>query len=211
MENNEQKNINNNENDSRKKLDILKNDIYKSIANEFNISKDTAEKLTNLKKETWYQSHNSLKKELESNTTIDSNDKNKILSLTSERLNSLYNAISWAEKLTRKEYIDSLEIVKIWNKSALSKKLFPKMYDKSVDPENKSDQIIWFCLWWLDSCFTTIKFLFDIWSWIIKTPNHTYLVISWKWEYKKLDKNTFILAFGVSLIIIFYIIYYYII
>jgi hypothetical protein len=76
-----------------------------------------------------------------------------------------------------------------------------------VKPENTKDQILWFCLWWVDTCSTTIKFLFDIWAWVVKTPNHTYLIISWKWEYKKLDKKTFILALAVSTISIGYIIY----
>jgi hypothetical protein len=77
-----------------------------------------------------------------------------------------------------------------------------------VKPENTTDQILWFCLWWVDTCSTTIKFLFDIWTWVIKTPSHTYLVISWKWQYKKLDKKTFILAMSISVSVFLYFIYY---
>lgn len=201
-ENNEKKELN-----SREKLDLLKKEIYQSIASEFDISHITAEKLTALKKETKINWVENLKKELETNKHIEVNDKNKILSLTAERLDNLYKAISWAEKLTQKEFIDELEIVQIWNNTSLSKKLFPKLYEKAVNPENKADQIMGFCLWWLDSCSTTIKFLFDIWAWVTLTPKHTYLIISWKWQYKKLDKKTFILALLASILSIGYIIY----
>lgn len=202
-------NENNEDNEltSKQKLELLKKEVYQSIAKEFNISTETAKKLSSLKSETWLNNFDSLKKEVENNNKFDLNDKNNILSLTSENLQNLYNAISWAEKLTNKEFIDELEIIKIWTGDSLSKKLFPKLYEKAVKPENTKDQILWFCLWWVDTCSTTIKFLFDIWAWVVKTPNHTYLIISWKWEYKKLDKKTFILALAVSTISIGYIIY----
>ncbi len=201
-------NENNEDNEltSKQKLELLKKDIYQSISKEFNISNKTTNELSSLKKETLLNVDN-LKQEIEKNKSIDLNDKNNILSLTSERLNDLYNAISWAKKITDNEFIDELEVIKIWNKSSLSQKLFPNLYTKSINPENTWDQIMWFCLGWLDTCSTTIKFLFDIWAGVVKTPNHTYLIISWKWEYKKLDKKTFILALVVSITSIVYIIY----
>ena len=197
----------NNELSSREKLDLLKKEVYQSIAKEFNISHKTAEKLALLKKETWLTWSENLKKEIENNTQIDLNDRDSILSLTWERLQNLYNAISWALKLTNKEYLDEIEVIKIWDNSSLSKKLFPKLYEKAINPEKTSDQIMWFCLWWLDSCSTTIKFLYDIWAWVTLTPHHTYLIITGKWEYKKLDKKLFILAFVISIISFWYIIY----
>lgn len=201
-------NENNEDNEltSKQKLELLKKDIYQSISKEFNISDKTTNELSLLKKETLLNVDN-LKQEIEKNRSIDLNDKNNILSMTLERLNDLYNAISWAKKITENEFIDELEVIKIWDKSSLSQKLFPNLYTKSINPENTWDQIMWFCLGWLDSCSTTIKFLFDIWAWVTKTPNHTYLIISWKWQYKKLDKKTFILALVVSAISIWYIIY----
>jgi sRNA-binding carbon storage regulator CsrA len=42
----------NNELNSREKLDLLKKEIYQSISKEFNVSNDTAKKLTDLKKDT---------------------------------------------------------------------------------------------------------------------------------------------------------------
>lgn len=197
----------NNELSSREKLDLLKKEVYQSIAKEFNISHKTAEKLALLKKETWLIWSENLKKEIENNTQIDLNDKDNILSLTWERLQNLYNAILWAEKLTNKEYLDEIEVIKIWDKTSLSKKLFPKLYEKAINPEKTTDQIMWFCLWWLDSCSTTIKFLYDIWAWVTLTPHHTYLIITWKWEYKKLNKKIFILALVISIISLWYIIY----
>jgi len=98
-------------------------------------------------------------------------------------------------------------VIKIWDNTSLSKKLFPKLHDKAINPENKTDQIVWFCLWWLDSCSTTIKFLYDIWTWVTLTPHHTYLIISWKWQYKNLDKKIFILALVVTVISFTYLFY----
>lgn len=192
---------------SRQRLDLLKNEVYQSIAKEFNVSYKTAERLSQLKTETWLNSLTSLKKELDKNQNIDENDKNNLLSLEKSRLQDFYNAITWAEKITRLEVVKDLEIINIWDKDWLSQKLFPNLLKKAINPEDTKDQIIWFCLWWLDSCSTTIKFLFDIWSGAIKSPHHTYLIISWKWQYKKLDKRTFILAMIVSLISFWYIIY----
>lgn len=197
----------NNELNSREKLDLLKKEIYQSISKEFNVSNDTAKKLTDLKKDTWLNSIDNLKIEIAKNKQIDSVDRDNILSLTWEKLQNLYNAISWAEKLTKYEFIQDIEIIKIWNNNCLSKKLFPKLHNKAINPENKTDQIVWFCLWWLDSCSTTIKFLFDLWAWLTLTPHHTYLIISWKWQYKKLDKNIFILALIITIISFLYILF----
>ncbi len=193
---------------SRQRLDLLKNEVYQSIAKEFNVSYKTAERLSLLKTETWLSSLNSLKKELWNNNQIDSKDKDNLLSLENNRLQDLFNAISWAEKITNKEIVDDIEFIQIWDNDWLSKTLFPKLFEKATNPESPWDQVLWFCLWWLDSCSTTIKFLFDIWSWAILSPKHTYMIISWKWQYKKLDKKTFILALVVSLVSFWYLIYY---
>lgn len=192
---------------SRQRLDLLKNEVYQSISKEFNVSYKTAERLSNLKTETWLNSLNSLKIELWNNKLIDSKDRNNLLSLENNRLQDLYNALKWADKITSKEAIENIEVIQIWNNDWLSKNLFPKLYEKSINPENPADQVLWFCLGWLDSCSTTIKFLFDIWSWAILSPHHTYLIISWKWQYKKVDKKNFILALILSILWILYIIY----
>lgn len=192
---------------SRQRLDLLKNEVYLSIAKEFNVSYKTAERLSLLKTEAWLNSLAILKEELWNNQQIDLNDKKNLLSLENSRLQELYNAIRWAEKLTSFETIKDLEIIHIWNKNSLSKKLFPSLYNKAINPENWWDQIIWFCLWWLDSCSTTIKFLFDIWAWVTLSPHHTYIIISWKWQYRKVDRKTFILAFIVFISILWYLVY----
>jgi hypothetical protein len=49
--------------------------------------------------------------------------------------------------------------------------------------------------------------LFDLWAWLTLTPHHTYLIISWKWQYKKLDKNIFILALIITIISFLYILF----
>nr|MDD3720620.1 hypothetical protein [Candidatus Gracilibacteria bacterium] len=192
---------------SRQRLDLLKNEVYQSISKEFNVSYKTAERLSNLKTETGLNSLNSLKIELGNNKLIDSKDRNNLLSLENNRLQDLYNALKGADKITSKEAIENIEVIQIGNNDGLSKNLFPKLYEKSINPENPADQVLGFCLGGLDSCSTTIKFLFDIGSGAILSPHHTYLIISGKGQYKKVDKKNFILALILSILGILYIIY----
>lgn len=205
MNNIENNNIENNANDTKDKLKILKQEVYKSISNEFNITPKSAKELSNFKSEIIVDIKN-LKQEIENNIKIEANDKSKILSLTNDRLHDLINIIKWSNKLSENEILDWLEVIKIWDKKSLTKKIFPKFYEKYVNAESKTEQVIWFCLWTMDSCSTTIKFLLDIWSWVIKTPTHTYLIISWKWQYNNISKWSFILAFIVTIFSLAYIV-----
>lgn len=209
MENKESKNnYDEANNESRIKLDLLKKEIYNSIATEFSISNKTAEDLALLKKDAWITSHEKLKQEVEANDTINIDDRNVILWLTNERLKNLYSAILWAEKLTNKDSLSNIEFISIWDKSSFTQKKVPKLYEKWINPENNTDQIIGLCLWWIDSCSATIKYLFDLGDWIIKSPKHTYLIISWKAKYKDLSRIAFLGAFIITFFSLTFIIYY---
>lgn len=196
--------------ESKEKLKLLKKEVYSSIAKEFNISQDTAKKLAKFKNESWLDSFKNLKKEIELNSKINEKDKNSILWFTSDKLENLYNAINGAEKLITNKSIDNIEVILIWDKKSLSKKLFPKLYELWVSPKSNSEQIIWFCLWSMDSCSTTVKLLYDIWKWVVICPNHIYMILKWKWQYKKLDKFSFFLALLIVLSFLIYILFFYI-
>ncbi|NDK07766.1 hypothetical protein EOM39_00800 [Candidatus Gracilibacteria bacterium] len=212
MENKENKNnYDETNNESRIKLDLLKKEIYKSIATEFSISNKTAEELAILKKDAGINSHEKLKLEVETNENINIDDRNVILGLTNDRLKNLYSAILGAEKLTNKDSISNIEFISIGEKSSFTQKKFPKLYEKGFNPENNSDQIIGLCLGGIDSCSATIKYLFDLGDGIIKSPKHTYLIISGKAKYKDLSRMTFLVAFIITFFSLSYIVYYFLI
>gem|GEM_PF-4119567 len=79
---------------SKQKLELLKNEVYNSISNEFNISHDTAEKLQHLKQQYNIGNIDEFKDELEKHNQINIDDKNNILAFTNDRLKNLYNTIS---------------------------------------------------------------------------------------------------------------------
>ncbi|MDD3302656.1 MAG: hypothetical protein PHN31_03795, partial [Candidatus Gracilibacteria bacterium] len=192
---------------SKQKLELLKTEVYNSISNEFNISHDTAEKLQKLKQQYNIGNIDEFKDELEKHNQINIDDKNNILAFTNDRLNNLYNTISGAEKLTLEENLDSIEVYVIGEKDSFTKKYFPKLYEKSVNPVNYQEQIVGFCLGGLDSCTTTLKFLFDVGSGIIKTPKHSYIIITGKGQYKNISRKEFLIYFAISFGCLVYIIF----
>lgn len=188
---------------SEEKLKLLKNDIYKDISSEYNISHDTALKLKDLKSENL----DKFKENLQNHEQINTNDKNNILSFTNEKLRNLYNTISWAEKLLNKDNIENVEVYTIWEKDSITKRFLPNLYEKVIDPANYKEQVIWLWLWSIDSFSSGLKLLYDIWAWIVKTPKHTYIILSWKWTYKNISKRNFLICLILSLIVVFYFIF----
>ncbi len=167
----------------KQRLDLLKTEVYESIKKDFWVSLTTAKRLSFLKTETWLNSLENLKQKLKSSDSITENDKNTLLSLTDDRLEDLYNAVVWAEKILKTPWIEKIDIFK--SDSTISKNIFTLwIYKKVLYPENAFDQVIWLWIWSVESFESTIKLLIDIWIWIIKSPYHIYLIISWKWEYK---------------------------
>lgn len=199
------------EQSNKEKLSILKKEILNSLSSEFDISHETAEKLTKLKFETKESKINEFKKELNKLSEINQIDKDKILALTNDKLENLFNSIKWAEKLSNEESNEGLDIIFIEKDDAISKKIFPNLFEKSINPTNYKDQIIWFSLWSLDSIYSTSKLLYDIWAWLVKSPNHIYIILSWKWDYKNMSQKKFLIYFLLTIfIIVFFVIYFFI-
>ncbi len=192
---------------AKDKISILKKEIIKSLSNDYDITQKTAEELTKLKFETSKNKINDLKKYLENNKEIIDKDKNKILSLTQQELEKLYNSVKWAEKLISNEDLEKIEFVYLEKNDELSKKIFPKLFEKAINPIDYKDQIIWLWLWSIDSIYTTSKLVYDVGKWIVKTPKHIYLILSNTWTYKNIERKIFLLYLFISFTILVYILF----
>lgn len=107
----------------------------------------------------------------------------------------LSSAIKWAKskiELLSKQEIDSLKNsidTKVYSPDTheykSSKKLLPKnILQKAYDPQNFWDQVIGFWVGVFDSSEAIILFLYGLGKWILLTPYHIYLILSWKSEYE---------------------------
>jgi len=192
---------------TKDKISILKKEIIKSLSNDYEITQKTAEELTKLKFETSKNKIDNLKNYLENNKEIIDKDRNKILSLTEQELDKLYNSIKWAEKLIDNEDIEKIEFFYLEKNDELSRKIFPKLFEKAINPVDYKDQIIWLWLWSIDSVYTTSKLIYDIWKWVIKTPKHIYLILSNTWTYKNIERKIFLLYLFISFTILVYILF----
>lgn len=157
---------------------IVLNNIAEEISKKFKIEKSKAIYLIKSETLEWIDS---LKKEL------------KIENLNNKQLEELFLILKWAKELVEnlskieikilKEDIEKkLEIYE--DKNILEKKLPKKLIEKAKNPNHIHEHILWISLWTANSIISIIDALYQIWAWIIKTPYHLYLVISWKWEFK---------------------------
>jgi len=160
--------------DKKMMLDNLANEISRK----FKIEKTKAISL--IKNET-LEGLDNLKKEL------------KVENLNNKQLEELFLILKWAQEII--ENVSKLEI-KILKENIeknvdiddfvniIEKKLPPKLLQKAKNPQYIHEHILWFSLGASNSIISIIDTLYQIWAWIIKTPYHLYLVISWKWEFK---------------------------
>jgi len=161
--------------DKKKLLDELANDI----ANKFWIDKEKAEKL--IKSET-LASLDSLKLELKKENTKESELNNK-------EIEKLFFTLKWALdvienfskveiKTLRDDVEKSINIEEF--KNHIEDYLPPKLLNKAKDPKNINDHILWFALWTTNSIVATADMLYKIWKWILQSPYHLYMIITWK-------------------------------
>ncbi len=164
--------------DTKKLLDELLDDISR----EYGIDKSTAERLIQSKS---INDLNSLKNELDN---IDNTQKD----IKKEKLEKLYFTIIWAKEVIEKASKDKLDLIKkeLENqveieefKNTLDDYLPKSIINAAKNPQNIHEHIIWASLWTANSIIKTVEILYQIWAWILKTPYHIYLILSWKWEY----------------------------
>lgn len=125
--------------------------------------------------------------------------KGEILKIDDENLNKLWDkelkqlffTLKWAldviEKtskneiqILKKDIEKSIDIEEFKNK--IEEYLPKNLIQKAKNPQNIAEHILGFALGTTNSIFKTADILYQIWKWIIKTPYHLYMMISWKWE-----------------------------
>lgn len=181
-------NLENKKLDAKKLLTELSEDISKS----FWIKVETAEKLTKLKTESWLDW---LKSEIES-SDLSRKEKEKINNLWNKELERLFFTITWAKELIKSASENKLDVLKKEvdkksyspSKSWLETRLPSTILTRINNPKNIWDQLIWAFIWTLNSCLTTVEFLYNLWKWIIQSPYHIYLLVRSKAEIESLKK-----------------------
>jgi len=161
--------------DKKKLLDELANDI----ANKFWINKEKAERL--IKSKTLF-SLDSLKNELKQ----EENSENK---LDNQELEKLFFTLKWAldviensskiEIKVLKENIEKTINIEEF-KNHLEDYLPYELIKKAKNPNNPHEHILWLALWTSNSIIATVDILYKIWKWILQTPYHIYMIITWK-------------------------------
>lgn len=66
---------------------------------------------------------------------------------------------------------------------ALTEKYFSKYKYRVLHPEGFSDHALWVWLGILDTTEAVILFVYGLGKWILFTPYHLYLIVSWKAEF----------------------------
>ena len=175
MNNIEKKNILSENFDRKKLLDELAIDI----ANKFWIEKEQAERL--IKSETLV-SLETLKIELntvENKENILDNKKIKQLFSTIKLAkNRIEKASSWELDLLKKELVKGENIEEF--KNNIEDYLPPKLISKAINPKTPHEHVLGFTLGTTNSVIATADTFYQIWKWILKTPYHLYMIITWK-------------------------------
>ena len=164
------------------------------ISRDFSISKKLAKKLI-------YKTHLSLD-DLKKDIKLD-NSENKEKLILDEKFNEqtlekLLFSIKWAkeiiEKLSKteiselKKLLDTNNILIFEDNIILSKIFWLKMIEKSKNPKNISDQIMWASLWITNSAIIFTDVLYNLWRWIIMSLPDVISILSWKWEIESIKK-----------------------
>lgn len=65
-----------------------------------------------------------------------------------------------------------------------SKKVIPEnLLQKAYKPQNIWDQLVWATIGLIDSGEAIILYSYHLGKWILLSPYHFYLIITWKWKY----------------------------
>ena len=70
----------------------------------------------------------------------------------------------------------------------ITEKYFKAAQKRALYPETLWDQIVWVWLGIVDTTEAVILFLYWLGKWILLTPYHIYLLMSWKAEFEDLKK-----------------------
>ena len=163
---------------------ILLDELANDISRKFWIEKDQAKLLI---KSNTLESVENLKDEIK-----DSNNSN-LSKLDKKDIEKLFLTIKWANEVIENSSKIEIKILKedvekTINidefKNQIEDYLPSKLLEKAKNPKKLHHHILWFALWSANTLISTADILYQIWAWIIKTPYHLYMIISWKWEIK---------------------------
>lgn len=189
----DEKKLHNSENIENKSIEVheLLLELSKDVSKSFWITTETAERLTKLKTENWLEW---LKIEIE-NSNLSLTEKNKIKWLWDKELEKLFFTITWAKEIIKSVSENKLDVLKkevephfIPSKTWLEHRLPINLITRINEPKNLWDNIIWACIWTINSWITTVQFLYNLWKWAIQAPYHVYLLVTWKAEIESLKK-----------------------
>lgn len=168
------------------------------ISRDFSISEDLSKKLI-------FETHlnlDKLKNQIFLKQKNNKEDSNIPEQFDKENLDKLLFAIMWAkefiEKASKKE-INQLKIF-LYSKNDISelikeedskiiKNIFSKkLLKKAKNPQNISEQIMWWSLWILNSWILITDVLYNLWKWIITSIPDFLQILSWKAEIENFKK-----------------------
>ena len=166
-------------------LDINKtqllNELANDIAKEFWVKKEKAKQLIKSETINWIDW---LKKQLNFN-------ENSETKLDNKELEKLFFTLKWANEVIEKS--SKLEIRKLKSdieksinieefKNQIDEYLPSKLISAAKNPQKPHEQILGLALWSANSIYKTVDILYKIWKWVVSTPYHIYMIITWKWE-----------------------------
>lgn len=170
----------------KEKLDkkAMLESLADEISKKFKIEKRNAISLIKNNTLEWLDN---LKKELKENLNVNN--------INEKELEKLFFVLRWAQELI--ENLSKIEIkllkedieknIKIDDFVNIVEKYLPKnLIEKAKNPKYIHEHILWFSLWSANSIIAVIDLLYQIWAWIIKSPYHIYMIVSWKWEVKSM-------------------------
>ena len=114
--------------------------------------------------------------------------------LSKKEIENLFLTLRWAQEVIENFSKFELIILKEEVENSISPKNILETYlpnelvQKAKNPTQLHEHILWFSLWTANSIIAIVDALYQIWAWIIKTPYHLYLVVSWKAEIDWIDK-----------------------
>jgi len=176
----------------------LESELKIDIAKDLNLDKEIITNLTaliDIKTKTGLDllkfELSDFKKEIKLSNTLSNQEKETIEKLTEEEKEKLFNVLKWYKKLVWNDSKNNLESLKdsIQKEISINEWDFEKILPKNIltkleNPKSVWDEILWIAFWTANSIYTTTKFLYELWTWLIKTPYHIYLIVSWKAKYK---------------------------
>lgn len=172
----------------KKNPSLMLDELLKKISEKYWVKLENIKLLSLVESKKWLEW---LKNQLKN---IDKESDDWLKNISEEKLKEIFFALKWAKEIiskisekernTLKEELDCNNDA-INKQKYLSDKLLPtKLIYRAKNPKNVRDNILWMCLWVINSGEIIISVSVDLLIWIWKWLYDLYLVWTWKAEYK---------------------------